>query len=82
MTAFYSWLYPKAGGFAIYKMVEDYEAEKKAGYSTFPDHRDLDNMPVYPVAESPAEKAKYTCDVCGKEVKSPLALAGHKRSHK
>lgn len=24
----------------------------------------------------------YKCDICGKEVSSPLALAGHKRTHK
>ena len=25
---------------------------------------------------------KFVCDVCGKEVSTKLALAGHKRSHK
>ncbi|MFH0795773.1 MAG: C2H2-type zinc finger protein [Candidatus Omnitrophota bacterium] len=25
---------------------------------------------------------QYTCDVCGKSVSTPLALCGHKRSHK
>jgi len=33
--------------------------------------------------EPPQEpSAPYKCDICGKEVKTALALAGHKRSHK
>lgn len=76
---FYQWLYPKAGGFSVFRKVEDYEAEKAAGFSIYPDCRDLE-VPGPVVAEAP--KVSFPCDVCGKVLPTKLALAGHKRSHK
>jgi len=39
--------------------------------------------PKAPAADPEAKAAKvYACDICGKEFSSPLALSGHKTTHK
>jgi hypothetical protein len=50
-----------------------------------------EESPAVVVSTPPAENVEepetpknepYVCDVCGKSFKTPLALSGHKRSHK
>jgi hypothetical protein len=82
----YQWLHPVAGGFAIYKMVHDYDAEKRAGFSIYPDGRDLKQeavvVEVLPEVVDEANSKQYVCDICGKEFINAVGLHGHKRSHK
>jgi len=42
-----------------------------------------EEVPELPAVETPkVGKPAFICEICGKELSSPLALAGHKRSHK
>ena len=81
----YCWLHPKTGGFSVFRMVRDYEEEKRNGFSIYEDHRDLD-LPVIPVEikvdAAPVEKADFTCEVCGKVCANKVGFLAHSRSHK
>lgn len=80
------WIYHPDGRNSFERISES-DAHAK-GWALIPDFSDLEQLSILapaPPAEMPAERKTekiYTCDICGKEVSSPLALSGHKRSHK
>lgn len=78
----YNWLFPVTGGFAVHKRVDDYEAEKRAGFSIHADYHDLIHVLTEPVKVVENEVAKvetktYTCK-CGKVFHHHLPFSSHK----
>jgi len=72
------------GGFYI--VPKGYELKETAGKTLFGDGKSyVDGIAVRIVRKETVDKVltgeMHVCDICGKECKTKLALAGHKRSH-
>ena len=83
----YQWLHKKDAP-SVHKMVDDYDTERRNGYSVFDDFHDLNEPPQTTVLTEPytatenKESEPWTCEICGKVCGSRLGLAAHLRTHK